>query len=516
MSMLIGMISSFAQNVGIGTTVPAEKLEVNGAIKIGTTNGTNAGTIRWAGNHLQVYNSSFGWITLDSISQYGWSKSGNAGTNSSLHFLGTIDNNSMVFKTNNIERVRFDNVGNVGIGTTTPAHKLDVNGNINLSDTSNLRIGGIRVLSTIGNNNTFLGDNSGNSNTTGYSNTANGAYSLYSNTTGIRNTASGYSSLRSKTTGNYNVATGGVALYSNTTGSDNTATGTASLLANTTGDYNTANGAYSLRSNTTGNYNTANGTDALYSNTTGFQNTAFGESSLVSNTTGYFNTAIGTKSNAYSTSSIQNTCLGAYSGTVYANGDNNTFIGYYARANAAAYTNSTALGANLVITASHQVRIGSASVTSIGGQVAWSTLSDGRFKTIVNEKVKGLEFILKLNPITYRFDANTFNQYIGQTNNEINLDATQLVRSGFIAQEVEAAANACGYSFSGIDKPKNEKDYYGLRYAEFTVPLVKAVQELNAENTLLKTKLSKQEEEVKLLKDEIMKIKSTLSAQMGK
>ena len=174
------------------------------------------------------------------------------------------------------------------------------------------------------------------------------------------------------------------------------------------------------------------------------------------------------------------------------------------------------MGANLVITASHQVRIGSASVTSIGGQVAWSTLSDGRFKTIVNEKVKGLEFILKLNPITYRFDANTFNQYIGQTNNEINLDATQLVRSGFIAQEVEAAANACGYSFSGIDKPKNEKDYYGLRYAEFTVPLVKAVQELNAENTLLKTKLSKQEEEVKLLKDEIMKIKSTLSAQMGK
>ena len=499
MSMLIGMISSFAQNVGIGTTVPAEKLEVNGAIKIGTTNGTNAGTIRWAGNHLQVYNSSFGWITLDSISQYGWSKSGNAGTNSSLHFLGTIDNNSLVFKTNNIERVRFDNVGNVGIGNNNPMHKLDVNGNINLIDTGNYRIGGLRVLSTLGTGNTFVGKYSGNSNTTGTYNTVIGTYSLYSNTSG-----------------NYNTANGVSALYSNTTGSDNTATGTASLLANTTGDYNTANGAYSLRSNTTGNYNTANGTDALYSNTTGFQNTAFGESSLVSNTTGYFNTAIGTKSNAYSTSSIQNTCLGAYSGTVYANGDNNTFIGYYARANAAAYTNSTALGANLVITASHQVRIGSASVTSIGGQVAWSTLSDGRFKTIVNEKVKGLEFILKLNPITYRFDANTFNQYIGQTNNEINLDATQLVRSGFIAQEVEAAANACGYSFSGIDKPKNEKDYYGLRYAEFTVPLVKAVQELNAENTLLKTKLSKQEEEVKLLKDEIMKIKSTLSAQMGK
>ena len=33
------------------------------------------------------------------------------------------------------------------------------------------------------------------------------------------------------------------------------------------------------------------------------------------------------------------------------------------------------------------------------------------------------------------------------------------------------------YDFSGVDKPKNEKDYYGLRYAEFVVPLVKAIQE---------------------------------------
>ena len=34
-----------------------------------------------------------------------------------------------------------------------------------------------------------------------------------------------------------------------------------------------------------------------------------------------------------------------------------------------------------------------------------------------------------------------------------------------------------GYDFSGVDKPKNEKDSYGLRYAEFVTPLVKAIQE---------------------------------------
>ena len=33
-----------------------------------------------------------------------------------------------------------------------------------------------------------------------------------------------------------------------------------------------------------------------------------------------------------------------------------------------------------------------------------------------------------------------------------------------------------------MDKPQNEQSLYGLRYAEFVVPLVKAVQELTAVN----------------------------------
>jgi predicted RNase H-like nuclease (RuvC/YqgF family) len=74
--------------------------------------------------------------------------------------------------------------------------------------------------------------------------------------------------------------------------------------------------------------------------------------------------------------------------------------------------------------------------------------------------------------------------------------------TGFIAQEVEAAANKISYNFSGVDKPKNDGDTYSLRYAEFTVPLVKAVQELSTENTQLKSdlaELKKQIEELKAL-----------------
>ena len=53
-------------------------------------------------------------------------------------------------------------------------------------------------------------------------------------------------------------------------------------------------------------------------------------------------------------------------------------------------------------------------------------------------------------------------------------------QTGFVAQEVEAIVKKTGYVFSGVDAPENENDPYGIRYAEFVVPLVKAVQELSA------------------------------------
>jgi hypothetical protein len=63
---------------------------------------------------------------------------------------------------------------------------------------------------------------------------------------------------------------------------------------------------------------------------------------------------------------------------------------------------------------------------------------------------------------------------------------TPVKQSGFLAQEVEQAANALGYDFNGVVKPGSEQDYYRLRYGLFVVPLVKAVQELSAQNEALK------------------------------
>lgn len=80
----------------------------------------------------------------------------------------------------------------------------------------------------------------------------------------------------------------------------------------------------------------------------------------------------------------------------------------------------------------------------------------------------------------------------------------KIVYTGFIAQEVESAAQKIGFEFSGVDAPQCPHDYYGLRYAEIVVPLVKAVQELQAEIEQLKT-------ENREMKSKILKFKALLN-----
>ena len=90
---------------------------------------------------------------------------------------------------------------------------------------------------------------------------------------------------------------------------------------------------------------------------------------------------------------------------------------------------------------------------------------------------------MKLHPVTYQINTEALNKKLTRGNKaddvykNISNENSHTIFSGFIAQEVEHAANETGYDFSGIDKPKNENDFYGLRYADFVVPLVKAVQQ---------------------------------------
>jgi len=369
--------------------------------------------------------------------------------------------------------------------------------------------------------NTALGVRALFSNTaSGYNNTAIGYATLYGNTTGDYNTANGYGALRYNTAGSANTANGYQSLNNNSTGDYNTANGELSLFYNTTADHNTANGYRALFYNSTGNKNSAFGSGALYTNQTGNQNVAVGYNALYDNT-GSFNTAVGylavgnntsgTHNSAFGYTALgtnlignSNTAFGDYS--LYHNksdkntavgyetlfqsnsGDNNTAIGYGADVSFAYLNNVTALGYNAMVNASNKVRIGNSSVTTIEGQVALTSVSDGRIKENVQEAVPGLSFISQLRPVTYTLNTRKQDEITMQAmpdsikekrmlSDEDYLESSSIVRTGFIAQEVEVAAKKVGFDFDGVSAPQNETDLYGIRYAEFVVPLVKAMQE---------------------------------------
>ena len=378
-------------------------------------------------------------------------------------------------------------------------------GNISLSGRNNTGAGPYALnLLTSGNNNTAYGYYSLYSDTSGYYNTASGSYSLYSNTTGSNNTASGSYSLYYNTTGFSNTASGNTSLYYNTIGSYNTASGDASLYSNTTGSRNIASGYYSLYFNTTGYENTASGTSALLDNTTGNDNTASGYGALVNNTSGNYNTASGFLALRNTAGSEYNTALGSRAGSYFDNGYNNVFVGANTNVNGAGYYNVIAIGQGTICTAPSQVTMGNGATDSYRAYANWSNISDGRYKKNIKENVPGLSFINKLTPITYTLDATGLDNFLHKnTPKESQLNAGgkavmdkglkekgKIIQTGFIAQDVEKAAKEINYNFSGVDAAKNDNDVYGLRYAEFVVPLVKAVQELSAKNDDLQNQIN--------------------------
>jgi trimeric autotransporter adhesin len=306
---------------------------------------------------------------------------------------------------------------------------------------------------------------------------------LYSNVGGNLNTANGHSSLYSNTTGYQNTAVGGQSLYSNTTGYRNTALGMYALNANLLGANNTATGSFALYTNNMGNNNTGHGYRALNANTTGSYNTAQGSYALDDNFGGNYNTAVG-----------------------YNSGPAVDLL-----------SNTTAIGYLAAPTASNQVRIGNTSVTSIGGQVAWTVFSDGRFKKDIKEDVSGLDFIKKLRPVSYTVDKVGLNKFLhvnDSSSNPSEVKSIPVRQTGFVAQEVEALVKKSGYVFSGVDAPENENDPYGIRYDEFVVPLVKGMQELTARLEEQEQKIAEQEQKIDSLVNQLAS-KSEIEKGMG-
>ena len=501
-----------AQNVGIGTIAPTTKLHIFTASNPLRLEGLVSG----AATDSILTTDATGVVrkrtNANVISSAGWALTGNAGTSIATNFIGTTDGVGLAFRTNNVRSgfIDFDSSKrNNSFGNRAMSS--------NITGTGNNGFGFMALKSlTGGSSNTALGDSAAFALTGGLDNVFIGKNSATSLTNGMQNVGIGTRTLASDGASNNNIAIGYRSLE-NTFNSDNIGIGVLSLNKNLSGSNCIGIGSNALTNYTGLTYDMAIGQDALSALTTGTENLAFGYRAGYSLTTQIQNIMIGSYalSTVAASSANNNTVMGYQAagamttgnnnvaigylalGANFLSGSGNTFVGYSADGTVASpsFSNSGGFGSGVSISANNTYRVGNTSASSIGGQVGWTTVSDERVKINVQDDVKGLEFILKLKPVTYNYDLGAIDNFNrpGQKGIKYNTTNTTTRFSGFLAQEVYSSAKNAGYEFSGVDVPQNDQTLYGLRYSDFVVPLVKSVQEL-------KLIIEHQQEEIDLLK----------------
>lgn len=223
---------------------------------------------------------------------------------------------------------------------------------------------------------------------------------------------------------------------------------------------------------------------------TGADNTGVGSSSCRNITSGAENVGIGRDALNSCTTGANNVAVGMAAGDAIVGGTGNIAIGHDSDCDAAGI-NQIAIGNGVVVAgANNLAAIGNSTNAatldfSSGGQ-SWSTTSDVRIKENIQDGDLGLAFINSLRPVkhTAKDPAQWPEEIRPAEPSEITPEQLEAVNDGLIAQEVKAAADALGTSFSGWEQDANGLNR--LQYERFVVPLIKAVQELSAQVEELK------------------------------
>ena len=547
--ILLLSLSKVIAQVGIGTTNPdnSSALEINSnnqgvlipRVALSGINDTN--TINSPAVSLLVYNTNVTsganavtegfyywdgnkWVGIISseTNEVGWLTNGNSGTNPSNNFVGTLDNQVLMFRTNNVERIEFSHKSQIEYFNNGNSVFLghDAGENDDLSDNRNIYIGKSSLGVPNSEGNVLIGyDTSTNNNyavALGYN-----AKPIHDNSIAIGR--------ESKSDANAAIAIGWLA---NSNQSDAIAVGRSASsnqdasiaigeVAYAGGESSISIGKNAISQKSNGiaiglnGYSSDDAGVSIGANSRAIStsSTAIGHNAVADNLGA---SAFGLNAHANNTNalslgraskaeSLNSIAIGANS-TVISNGGNGIAIGTGSSADGA---NAAAYGSG-VIALSNQIRMGGYYITSIGGPTNWTNISDSRFKFNVQEDVPGLAFIKKLKPVTYQLDVAAYASFMGMpdylVNKEFEEHKRAEIQSGFLAQDVAEAASELGYDFSGVDKPDSQRDTYGLRYAEFVVPLVKSVQELEKKITSLNDKISELENDNKALKEQLERL----------
>jgi hypothetical protein len=302
----------------------------------------------------------------------------------------------------------------------------------------------------------------------------------------------------------------GLPIGTTTTGTDNAFYGKSAGASNTTGTYNVMFGSDAGAGSQNGSLNTLIGWFAglTATNSGSFNGNTFVGAQAGQAATGGPNTFIGEKAGQATNTGTENVFVGNRAGIANTNGGRHTILGYQANVSAPGLQNSTAIGFQAIVDATNKVRIGNNAVTVIQGEVAFTASSDFRLKKNIQNLDAGLDFILKLKPVSYHMK---------------NLSDDRL-NWGFIAQDIEKLV---GEENAILTIGGDEDRTLGLRYTDFVAPLVKAVQEQQQEiedlqKELLKSKsqiesleafvqnLKNESSEMAMMKEELEKIKKVL------
>jgi hypothetical protein len=349
--------------------------------------------------------------------------------------------------------------GSVGIGTTTPAATLEVNGNAQVD--GNFSLSGSILENGVG-------------------------QLLWAPNNESANLSVGLGALPATTTGTYNTAVGHNALPVNTSGAENTANGAQALFFNTTGGYNTAVGVEALDSNSTGSYNTAIGWAALANNGTGGQNTAFGWSAL-SNITG----------------------------------NNNIGIGYFAGLNISSADNNIEIGSVGTSTDSGTIRIGCTAIctaplvpqtsTFIAGIYGSTTQSRNavpvvidsngnlgtvsssrRYKEDIQDMGEASDGLMQLRPVTFRY-KKAFD------------DGSKPVQYGLIAEEVADV-------YPDLVARSADGQVEAVKYQLLDTMLLNELQKQHATIAAQKEHIQSQEQHIRSLEERLARVEAMLTA----
>ncbi|MEN6353202.1 MAG: hypothetical protein ABFD02_07090, partial [Bacteroidales bacterium] len=104
-----GGVPSIGNTVGAALTMPSINLSASSDQLILQSTGIK-GTLTWSptgSDKTITFPDASGTVALVGVGSY-WSLGGNAGTNPSNNFIGTLDDNDIVFRANNIERGRLE------------------------------------------------------------------------------------------------------------------------------------------------------------------------------------------------------------------------------------------------------------------------------------------------------------------------------------------------------------------------------------------------------------------------